>query len=60
MRNVVQWFVDRSREPSTAVAVAGFLAAAGFSVDEGVVRDILVGLAALMGLLGAVLGEKGS
>ena len=51
------WFMARLKEPSTALALAGFLAAAGLTFEEGVLSDALLGLAALAGVVAAFRKE---
>jgi len=55
---MTDWFLARLREPSTHAVVASFLATLGVTqADEGTVRDILLGLAALFAALGFGLKE---
>jgi len=54
------WLIARLREPSTHLAVAGFLATFGFTADAGMIGDICVGIAAAQGLAAIVMREKAS
>ncbi len=57
---MINWLLARLKEPSTATALAGLLAATGLTAfDEGTVRDIMVGVAAVLAVLGVGLREKG-
>lgn len=54
------WLIARLREPSTALAIAGFLATFGVTTEAGTVQDICVGLAAVLGVAAAIMREKAS
>lgn len=54
------WIIARLREPSTALAIAGFLATFGITTEAGIVQDICVGVAAVLGVAGLVMKEKAS
>ena len=58
MKNALQWFFDRAGEPSTHAALAVLLGGFGLGIDEGTVQDILIGAAAVLGLLGVIKREK--
>ncbi len=51
--------IARLREPSTHAALATLIAAAGLSIDPGAVSAIMLGVAALLGLVGIGMREKG-
>ena len=53
------WLLARLREPSTHAALAGLYAAAGFGIDAGAVSEILIGLAAVLGVVGVGMRKKG-
>lgn len=55
---MLKWLLDRLDEPSTATAIAGFIAAAGVSVEAGAIGNILLGIAAIFGLFGISMKEK--
>lgn len=54
------WLIARLREPTTALAIAGFLGTLGVTADAGLVQDACYGLAAVFGLAGAIMREKAS
>ncbi len=49
----------RLREPSTHAALATIAAAVGVGLDVDTLREILLGLAAVLGLFGIGMREKG-
>tara|TARA_Y100000310_G_C20667267_1_gene808278 strand:- start:644 stop:823 length:180 start_codon:yes stop_codon:yes gene_type:complete len=57
---MLDWMLDRIREPSTHVALAGLLSAAGLGwADEGTVREILLGVSAVLLVVGVGKREQG-
>tara|TARA_Y100000817_G_scaffold65790_1_gene49716 strand:- start:6018 stop:6197 length:180 start_codon:yes stop_codon:yes gene_type:complete len=52
--------IKRFREPSSYAALTGVLALIGVNVDPSLMQDITTGLAALAGIAGFFLSEKGA
>jgi hypothetical protein len=59
MMNIMKWIMDRIKEPSTIGVVAAALGLVGFNVDEGMLGEILIGVAAVLGVIAAARKEKG-
>jgi len=57
--DIMKWITARLKEPSTIGVVAAALGLVGFNVDEGSLGEILIGAAALLGIIAAALREKG-
>ena len=51
--------IARLREPSTHAALATIAAAVGIGLDVDTLREILLGVAAVLGLVGIGMREKG-
>ena len=58
--NIIKWVADRAKEPSTIGVVAAALGLVGFNIDEGALGEILLGVAALLGLIAAGRKEAGA
>ena len=54
------WLIARLREPSTHLAIAGFIGTLGVTADAGMVSDICLGIAGAFTLAAAVMKEKAS
>jgi hypothetical protein len=51
--------ISRFREPSSYAALTGVLALVGINVDPGLMQQISTALAAIAGIVGFFLKEKG-
>ena len=61
MKTFFQWLGARLREPSTHAALAALAGGTGLGiVDEGTVRDVLLGIAAVLAVVGATRKEQPS
>ena len=61
MKKFLQWLGARLREPSTHAALAALTGGTGLGVvDEGTIRDVLLGAAAILALIGATRKEQPS
>ena len=55
----MQAIISRFKEPSSNAALTGVLALVGINVDPGLMQQISTALAAIAGIAGFFLKEKG-
>ena len=56
--DLLKWFIDRIKEPSTHAVLAGLAGTLGLNIDDALAANILLSVAGLLAAFGIGLKEK--